>query len=189
MRELYEFVDAHGGVLDAHQSGYTCPATLAFVHAYWDGEQLATSTRNDIRRELSLESFRAEFMGRNHGVPCEFLCYPVPGKWTYDDAIALTLVHDVFVRPCGFGNADFFAPLWKRLDDFGIVEAEWLPYWEKPLEVSPDCVKASVYRKGGKSLAVVSNLSPDQSVTAEVKLPTGVKKLELKPFRMELIEF
>ena len=189
MRELYEFVDARGGVINAHQSGYTCPATLAFAHSYWDGEQLATSKTLDIRKELDLEKFRAEFMGRNHGVPCEFLCYPVPGKWTYDDAIALTLVHDVFVRPCGFANADYFAPLWKRLDDFGIVEAEWLPYWEKPLEVSPDCVKASVYRKGGKSLAVVSNLSPDTTVTAEVKLPTGVKKIELKPFRMELVEF
>ena len=189
MRELYEFVDARGGVINAHQSGYTCPATLAFAHSYWDGEQLATSKTLDIRKEHDLEKFRAEFMGRNHGVPCEFLCYPVPGKWTYDDAIALTLVHDVFVRPCGFVNADYFAPLWKRLDDFGIVEAEWLPYWEKPLEVSPDCVKASVYRKGGKSLAVVSNLSPDTTVTAEVKLPSGVKTIELKPFRMELVEY
>ena len=189
IRELYEFVDARGGVLNAHQSGYTCPATLAFVHSYWDGEQLATTTGPDIRRALDLDSFRAEFMGRNHGVPCEFLCYPVPGKWTYDDAIALTLVHDVFVRPCGFGNADFFAALWKRLDDFGIAEAEWLPYWEKPLDVTPDCVKASVYRKGGKGLAVVSNLSPDTAVTAEVRLPTGVKRIALQPFRMELVEF
>lgn len=189
MRELYAFVDAKGGVINAHQSGCTCPATLAFAHAYWDGEQLATETKLDIRRTLDLDAFRAEFMGRNHGVPCEFLCYPVPGRWSYDDALALTLVHDVFVRPCGFGNEAQFASLWKRLDDFGIVDAEWLPYWEKPLAVSPDCVKASVYRKGGKRLAVVSNLSPDQTVVAEVRLPNGVKKLNLGPFRMELVEF
>ena len=189
MRELYEFVDARGGVINAHQSGYTCPATLAFAHAYWDGEQLATSTKLDIRKELDLEKFRAEFMGRNHGVPCEFLCYPIPGKWEYEDALALTLIHDVLVRPCGFGREAEFASLWKSLDDFGIVEAEWLPYWEQPLEVKPACVKASVYRKDGKSLAVVSNLSPDQAVTAEVMLPSGSKKVELKPFRMTLLEY
>ena len=206
MRELYEFVEARGGRIDAHQSGYICPATLAFTHSYWDGEQLACS-KQDIRRTLDLDAFRAEFMGRNHGSVCEFLCYPVPGKWSYDDAIALTLLHDVLVRPCGFCNADFFAPLWKRLDEFGIAEAEWLPYWERPLAVAPASVKASVYRRNGASLAVVSNLSPDEAVTAEVTLPAGVTRateavsgrdvpvkdgkatVELAPFRMTLIRY
>lgn len=189
MRELYEFVDARGGVIDAHQSGYTCPATLAFAHAYWDGEQLATEKDVDIRRALDLDAFRAEFMGRNHGVPCEFLAYEIPGKWSYDDALALTLIHDVLVRPCGFGSEGRLAPLWRQLDDFGIVEADWLPYWEKPLEVTPDCVKASVYRRDGRSLAVVSNLSPDKTVTAELKLPSGPKKIDLPPFRLKLVEY
>lgn len=190
MRGLYEFADVRGGVINAHQSGYTCPATLAFVHAYWDGEQLATETSLDIRRELNLDAFRAEFMGRNHGVPCEFLCYPVPGKWTYDDAIALTLLHDVLVRPCGFAHADHFAPLWKQLDDFGITEAEFVPYWENPVGVSPDCVKASAYRHAdGRTLYVVSNLSPDESVRARLTFVDGSgQEVELAPFRMKLIE-
>lgn len=188
MRELYEFVDARGGILDAHQSGYVCSATLAFAHSYWDGEQLACS-KQDIKRTLDLDAFRAEFMGVNHGVPCEFLAYEVPGKWSYDDALAITLLHNVLVRPCGFGSESRLAPLWKRLDAFGIVDAEWLPYWEKPLKVSPASVKASVYRKDGRSLAVVSNVSPDETVTAEVELPTGKRTVELPPFRMQLVEF
>ena len=189
MRELYEFVDSHGGVINAHQSGYVCPATLGFVHSYWDGEQLATGTSVNIRRELNLDAFRAEFMGRNHGVPCEFLCYPVAGRWSYDDALALTLVHDVLVRPCGFGAEAAFSALWKKLDDFGVTEADWLPYWESPLEVKPDCVKASVYRRNGRCLAVVSNLSPDRTVTAEVMLPSGARSVTLPPFRMEIVEY
>ena len=189
MRELYEFVEARGGTIDAHQSGYVCPATLAFVHSYWDGEQLASS-REDIKRTLDLDAFRAEFMGRNHGVPCEFLCYPVPGKWSYDDAIALTLLHDVLVRPCGFANADHFAPLWKQLDDFGVTAAEFVPYWESPVRVSPDCVKASAYRHAdGRTLYVVSNLSPDESVRARLTFADGSgQEVELAPFRMKLIE-
>ena len=172
-----------------------------------NGEQLATGADLDIRRELNLDAFRAEFMGRNHGVPCEFLCYPVPGKWSYDDAIALTLLHDVLVRPCGFGNADHFASLWKVLDDFGIGESEWLPYWERPLEVCPDSVKASVYRRKGMCLAVISNLSPTAAVQAEVTLPADVTSVTealsgselplrsgkvvvvLEPFRMKLLKY
>ena len=60
MRELYEFVEARGGRIDAHQSGYVCPATLAFAHSYWDGEQLAVSSQN-IKQSLNLDAFRAEY--------------------------------------------------------------------------------------------------------------------------------
>ena len=206
MRDLYEFVDAKGGRIDAHQSGYICPATLAFAHTYWDGEQLAVS-KQDIKRTLDLDAFRAEFMGRNHGIAAEFLAYEVPGKWSYEDALALTLLHDVMVRPCGFVSIPRLAPLWKTLDDFGFADAEFLPYWETPLVVAPASVKASVYRRDGNNLAIVSNISPDQTVQAEVMLPTGVRKVtdaasgadvpvrdgkavvELAPFRMKMLRY
>ena len=123
------------GRIDAHQSGYVCPATLAFAHSYWDGEQLAVSSQN-IKQSLNLDAFRAEFMGRNHGVPCEFLAYEKPG-WSYDDALAITLLHDVMVRPCGFVSVPRLAPIWKALDDFGFADADWTPYWKNPVAVSP----------------------------------------------------
>ena len=207
MRELYEFVESRGGRIDAHQSGYICPATLAFVHSYWDGEQLACS-RQDIKRTLDVDAFRAEFMGRNHGVACEFLAYEVPGKWSYEDALALTLLHDVLVRPCGFVSVPRLAPVWKVLDDFGCSESEFVPYWQDDAPVAtPESVKASFYRKNGRYLAVVSNLSPDNAVKAELTLPAGVQKvaealsgrdvpvrdgkavLDLDPFRMKLLKF
>lgn len=207
MRELYEFVESRGGRIDAHQSGYVCPATLAFVHTYWDGEQLACS-RQDIKRMLDLDAFRAEFMGRNHGIACEFLAYEVPGMWSYDDAIALTLLHDVLVRPCGFASVQRLAPIWKVMDDFGCTEAEFVPYWQdNALAVAPASVKASYYRKDGRYLAVVSNLSPDAAVKAELTLPAGILKatdtiskqevlvrerkavLDLEPFRVSLLKF
>ena len=205
MRELYEFVESRGGRIDAHQSGYVCPATLAFAHSCWDGEQIAVGgNRKDIRKELNIDAFRAEFMGRNHGVPCEFLAYEKPG-WCYDDALAITLLHDVMVRPCGFVAVPRLAPLWKALDDFGAPEAEWTPYWKNPVAASPACVKASVYSKGRESLIVVSNVSPEDAVTAEVALPSGAVRatdalsgkempvnsgkvcVELAPFRFVLL--
>ena len=203
MRELYEFVEARGGRIDAHQSGYVCPATLAFAHSYWDGEQLAF--KKEIKKELNIDAFRAEFMGRNHGVPCEFLAYEKPG-WSYDDALAITLLHDVMVRPCGFASVPRIAPVWKVFDGFGTSDAEWRPYWEKPVAVSPESVKASVYRKGGESLIVVSNVSPDSAAKAEATLPDGATRardelagrdvpvsngkvtLDIPPFRMVLLK-
>lgn len=174
IRELYEFVESRGGRIDAHQSGYVCPATLAFVHSYWDGEQIACSKQN-IKRTLDIDAFRAEFMGRNHGVPCEFLAYEKPG-WSYDDALAITLLHDVMVRPCGFASVPRIAPVWNVFDGFGTSDAEWQPYWERPVAVSPESVKASVYRKSGESLIVVSNVSPDSEAKAEVMLPDGATR-------------
>ena len=187
MRELYEFVDGRGGIINAHQSGYTCPATLAFAHAYWDGEQFVGKD-TDVKRTLSLEKFRAEFMGVNHGVPCEFLCYPIPGKWEYEDALALALPHNVLVRPAGFVSVPRLAPVWKTLDDFGVTEAEFVPYWRNPVKVTPASVRVSVWRKRtGEALAVVSNLSPDESVVARITTPSGgTLEVPLEPFRMKL---
>ncbi len=77
------------------------------------------------------------------------------------------------VRPCGFVAVPRLAALWKALDDFGAADAEWIPYWKNPVATSPASVKASVYRKGGESLIVVSNVSAEDAVTAEVTLPVG----------------
>lgn len=191
MRELYRFISARGGVISAHQSGYNCSATLAFTHAYWDGEQLACRQGHlgeGIKESLSLEAFRAEFMGRNHGVPAEFLCYET-ADWSYEDAWALALPHDVLVRPAGFAALPRFLAIWKTLTDFDIASAEFLPYWDKPVRVTPDSVKVSVYRHSdGRALHVISNLSPNRTVDSEVTLLDGsTRRLTLAPFQMKLV--
>lgn len=187
MRELYEFVEARGGRIDAHQSGYVCPATLGFAHSYWDGEQLAAG-QESVKDLLDLDAFRAEFMGVNHGVPAEFLCYEKP-DWTYENALAISLLHNVLVRPCFFTALPHLEPVWKTLDGFGAAEAEFVPYWENPLKISPACVKASAWRRpDGKTLYVVSNLSPRQAVEATVDLPGGRRTIRLEPFAFEFLK-
>ena len=189
MRELYEFVDAHGGVVNAHQSGYVCPATLSFCHAYWDGEQIAYN-QDDIRGHLDLEVFRAEFMGVNHGVPCEFLSAEKPGLWTHEDALAVSLLHNVLPRANGPSALRHFPDVWKTLGGFGIATADFHPYWRNGLTVTPSCVKASYWEKDGARLVVVSNLS-DKPVTADVRWPAGEKsgeiRVSLAPFRCQLV--
>ena len=172
MRALYEFVDGRGGVVNAHQSGYVCPATLGFCHAYWDGEHIAMG-KDDPKAQLDTKAFRAEFMGRNHGVPCELIVYPKKdGSFTYGNGTAISLLHDVLPRPNGCDDLAEMAPVWKVLDAFRWTEADWMPYWENPIAVSPEGVKASVYRKGDRNLIVVSNLTGAES-EATVTLPSG----------------
>ena len=171
MKELYRFVHEHGGVVNAHQSGCVCSATLSMCDSYWDGEHLAY-TQGDIKGQLDLEVFRAEFMGRNHGVPCEFLSTEKAGRWTHDDAFAITLIHDVLPRAHSLDTLRYFPERWKALADFGVTEAEFRPYWKTPVAVSPETVKASVYEKPAASLVVVSNLGRESTV-AEVRLPEG----------------
>ena len=170
MRELYAFVEARGGRIDAHQSGYVCPATLSFAHSYWDGEQLAIGSVRNIKAELSLDVFRAEFMGRNHGVACEFLAYEKDG-WSYEDAMSVALLHGVMVRPCGFASVMRIAPIWKAFDDFDQLESEWRPYWENKLSDS-EFVKVSSYSRAGDALFVISNVSSGAPVSTRVSAPS-----------------
>jgi len=179
LQRLYGMVHARGGMISAHQSTCCVTPTLAFVDAYWDGEQLTYgSDADDPLKGLSLETFRAEFMGRNFGVPCEFLAYERPPQWTFDHALAVSMLHDVRVRPCGLATLEKMAPVWDAMTRFDVSTAEWHPYWEKDsvATAQAECVKVSLYVhpasrwKRGRALLIVSNLSPDRAVTAEVTL-------------------
>lgn len=205
MKELYTFVHARGGVVNAHQSGFMCPATLDFCDAYWDGEHLAYA-KGDIRSMLNLEVFRAEFIGRNIGVPCEFLSAERPGVWTHADGLAVSLIHDVLPRPNLAKMLHYYPAVWKAMDDFGTTTARWTPYWKSPLSVSPAAVKASVYEKDGAALVVASNLDAAKEADAEIALPAGTAsavdaitgeklpvadgkvKVNIKPFRFVFVK-
>jgi hypothetical protein len=152
---------------------------LAFADSYWDGEQfLDGQLAGDPLKALPLTAFRAEFMGRNFGVPCEFLTYEKPPHWTFDHALAFTMLHDVRVRPHGSGQLlDKMSKIWDVMTQFDVGTAKWHPYWNNGqlLTAKPESVKVSVYlhpataKRPGRALMVVSNLSAEKSVTAQVQ--------------------
>ncbi len=182
MQRLYGMFHPQGGLISAHQSTCCVTPTLAFTDCYWDGEQFAGgSLAGDPLKNLPLDAFRAEFMGRNYGVPCEFLAYERPPHWTYNHALAVSLLHDVRVRPCGLAALEKMAPIWDVMTRFEVDKAQWHPYWEEdPLTaVGPESVRVSLYvhpadgGRVGRALLVVSNLSAGERATAEVKLDVG----------------
>ncbi len=179
MLRLYGMIHPRGGLINAHQSTCCVTPTLAFADSYWDGEQFAGGELSgDPLKALPLGALRAEFMGRNFGVPCEFLAYERPPQWTFDHALAFSMLHDVRVRPCGIASLEKMSPIWNVMTRFGTGKAEWHPYWEtKPLaSAQPESVKVSLYARpgakgrGGRALLVVANLSADQPVTAQVTM-------------------
>ena len=180
MKRLYTIIQSKGGIVNAHQSTCCVTPTLAFCHSYWDGEQFqGGELATEALQKLPLDTFRAEFMGKNFGIPCEFLVYEKPPDWTFERALAFTLLHDVLVRPLNLEELELMSKIWKVMTDFGVSTAEWYPYWENErfLKLEPDYIKASFYQKKDKLLLVVSNLSDKQEVEGKVILDTTALKI------------
>ena len=173
MRRIHNAVKSVNpeGQINAHNSTCMVMPTLGFATSYWDGEQFQDVRGIDnAATQLPLDAFRAEFMGRQWGVPAEFLCY---GQgFTFEQAWAVTLIHDVPVRPMnqpGLEDLDLASRIWRLMDDFGRSQAEWLPYWQNAEYIRADSpgTYVSLYRHPGNGvLAVVSNLNRERTTFA-----------------------
>lgn len=182
LRRIYNIVKSRkpDGQINVHNSTCMAMPSLAFATSSWDGEQLGSMEPGpDPLTVLPLDTFRCEFMGRQWGVPAEFLCYDRPYTWS--QALSFTLLHDVLLRGSLGGSLEAEAKLWQAMDDFGRHEATWLPYWDngRYVTLGPDAsIKSSLYWRPGKGVvAVISNLGPETS-NAEVRLNTKSLKLD-----------
>lgn len=183
MRRIHEVVKSRRrkGHVNVHNSTCMTMPTLGWATSYWDGEQFqGVGSGVDVAELLPLDAFRAEFMGRQWGVPAEFL--HAGAAYTYEQAWAFTLLHDVPVRPhYPDEQLDLAASIWRVMDTFGRKKAEWLPYWSNGnvVRVSPVNAHASLYRHPENGLlAVVSNMDGEQR-TVTVKL--NLDRLGLTP--------
>lgn len=174
MRRIYQVVKSRNpdGQVNVHNSSCMTIPTLAWATSTWDGEQFAgLKAGRKLGGFLPLDTFRTEFMGHQWGVPAEFLCYGRP--LSYSQALAVSLLHDVPVRPFLLTpDLDVISSVWRVMDDFGRKEAEWVPYWrnEAFLKPSPPGVFASLYRHPRNGvLLVASNLS-QRTAAGELRL-------------------
>ena len=87
------------GQLNIHNSTVMVIPTLGWGTSSWGGEQIdAIKPPVKTLDILPMDAFRTEFMGRQWGVPAEFLVYdgmPYYAK----DVLAYTLLHGVLIRP------------------------------------------------------------------------------------------
>ena len=167
MRRIYTIVKKHNpkGQVNVHQSSCMVIPTLAFATSYWDGEHLQSIKRPASPGEvLPLDAFRAEFMGRNWGVPAELLWYP-SGPFQRREAVGLALLHDVPVRPNRMEDVAVSARMWRAFDELARQEATWIPYWESArfVRCDPASLKVSLYNRPGRGFVVVAfNLAQEK---------------------------
>lgn len=148
----------------AHMSGKMNIPVLAFEDAYLDGEHFKERVKDDYLDVLSLDSFRAEYMGRQWGLIPIFLPQFQP---PFSDKIeptrglmALLMIHDVIIWPL-WCNVSVVNQALKALDEFGYENTEFIPYFDKnpPANTGLKDVYISAYRKSNKqALLIIANL-------------------------------
>lgn len=176
--------------VNIHNSTVMVIPTLGWGTSSWGGEQLgslsfegggAVAGVNNVLDVLPLDAFRTEFMGRQWGVPSEFLCYERP--YTTSEALSITLLHGVLVRPNNPGrHLDIMSGLWRLADSFGLKQAVWHPYWNnrEMVRSSAQGVEVSVYSRAEKgALAIVSNMS-GKAAAGELEFSLAALKLPMR---------
>ena len=164
MRRIYNEVKQRHpeAQINLHNSTCMVTPTLEWGTGYWDGEQFQAVQGMETAADLlPLDTFRAEFMGHQWGVPGEFLCYGA--GYSFKQAWSICLLHDVPARPVVMGEElELTGRIWQAMAEFDRKGAEWLPYWRNSRYVKSVSAAGyvSLYRhdKNGV-LAVVSNLN------------------------------
>ncbi len=151
VKKLYKTVHERGGIIDTHQSSCCLMATLGFADSYFDGENIQTLISDDIKN-LKMEAFRAEFMGLNMGIPCNFISYG-----SIELITGISLIHNVYPRANNIKDLPYMAHIWEVYDSFGTDTAEWCPYYEnKEIVADASDTYVSYYKKDGKILAIIT---------------------------------
>lgn len=146
-KRLYDAVEQRGGMVNVHACGYINFTTLPYIHQTWRGENLQFVLMKGITEDVNLDYFRAEYIGRNMGVPVEFIAYENRPLWKFEDALSLALLHGILPRPNDIGHPlELMSGVWKIFDAFPIAQSEWKPYWNNGVSTDHEKVRVSYYR-------------------------------------------
>jgi len=174
-KRIYDEVAVkRGGMVNIHDSRANFTA-MPYVHQFWNGEALQEEVNHGVVSDINLDYFRADYMGRNMGVPTEMLVYANPPKWTFEQGIALSVIHGMLPRPNDINHPlDLMGVVWKIFDKFPIGASEFKPYWNNKVKVSNKKIKVTYYKytalDGAVSLlAFAVNISPHpiENITVE----------------------
>lgn len=174
-KNLYDTVDSRGGVITVHSSGVLNYTAAPYIHQFWFGEVLQKELMKGSRENVNLDYFRAEYIGRNVGVPVEFIVYENLPLWDYETALSISLIHGVLPRPNNINRPlEVMSKVWKIFDAFPIEKSDWKPYWNNNATTSDERVRVSYYKYTTligevQMLAFVANISPSavESVTVD----------------------
>ena len=146
-KKLHKAVKARGGHINVHFYGAVNFTVLPYIDQVWCGETLQSELMQGKTECLNLDFFRTEYIGRNMGVPTEFLAYERRPLWNFEDALSCALLHGILPRPNDIEHPlELMSKVWKIFDSFPISNSKWMPYWENKATTSDDRVKVSYYQ-------------------------------------------
>ncbi|MBD3291650.1 MAG: hypothetical protein GF393_01895 [Armatimonadia bacterium] len=189
MKRLYTMVleRKRDGLVDLHASGCYNAVSMAFATDYWNGEHLPRAER--MTDTLPLDVFRAQYMGRNLGVPADFLYYRFGG---FRRSLGLSMLHDVPTRAENIEDIRLLSEVWAVRERFECdgpeARAEFVGYWELDglASASPEDAYVSLWRHPERGvLALVCNLGAE-SATVEVRFDTQALGIEEGALTLEL---
>lgn len=181
LSKLHDAVSERGGIVNVHACG--CPnfTALPYVDLSWYGENLQLDyVKGEFGNGVPLDYFRAEYTGRNMGVPVEFIAYENKPYWSFENAMAFSSIHGILPRPNDIEHPlDLMSDIWKIVDSFPVDKSDWCPYWSNGVKYSDDRVKVSYYRYtspiGEKMmLAFLANASTEKVSGVTFTLPEDV---------------
>ena len=200
-KKLHSAVKARGGHINVHFYGVVNFTVLPYIDQVWCGETLQSELMQGKTECLDLDFFRTEYIGKNMGVPTEFLAYERRPLWNFEDALSCALLHGILPRPNDIEYPlELMSKVWRIFEGFPISNSQWMPYWENNVSTSDNRVKVSYYRYKdltGESqlLAFVVNTSNESidavTVEFEERFSSATDLMESTPcgFRFSLKPF
>ena len=195
------------GIIAFHASGQLFLPVLSFADVILDGENFrSTLLRNrGYQQKLKPDVFRAEYMGKNFGIPVvllpefrvdsqpELKSYFTTHKATprqqlllrelashHNYLIGMTLLHDSCLWRAWMPMREPLDKYYRILDTIGYASRpyKFMPYWDQTVaRISPEKICASFYTDSSQVVAVVMNFSDKPE---SVKLSLNLDKLNLK---------
>ena len=146
-RRIYCEMSARGCVINLHSFGCLNFTALPYVNGTWYGENLQAAYIKGSDKDMPLDYFRAEYTGRNMGVPVEFIAYENRPVWNFENAAAMSLIHGILPRPNDIEHPlDLMSEIWRVIDSFPVSKSEWCPYWKGDERLSDARAKCSYYK-------------------------------------------
>lgn len=171
----------------AHMSAKMNISSMAYVDACLDGEwPFAPLVRHKSYMEvMTMDTFRAMFMGRQWGVAMIFLPELRGGREKLieptKELMGLLMIHDVAVMRL-FCKRDVVDGAHRALDDFGYADADFIPYFDTvpPAVTDMKDVYVSAYKHdNGSVLLIAANLSKEK-LDRTGKIRINAKRLGIK---------
>ena len=179
---LYNVVNPRGGKINVHCFGFINYTVLPYIDQSWLGESLQFELNKGTTADVNLDYFRAEYSGRNFGVPTEFIAYENRPLWTFEQALSCSILHGILPRPNDIEYPlELMGGVWKICDKFPIEKSDWLPYYKNNVNISHEKVKVSYYKyttiSGDEQiLAFAVNISSQDIKEVSVKFGENVSK-------------